>query len=365
MDLLRNPYRGQGLPTAAGLATGTVHSDAAEVEALLARCPVAAATPLLELPELARELGVAQLHLKDERARMGLGSFKALGAAHVIARMAAARLDRPGAPADIDALASALAGVVFACASAGNHGLSVAAGAPVFGATAVVYLAATVPDAFEQQLRDRGARVIRAGHDYEASMAAARADAEANGWILLSDSSWPGYVEVPSRVMEGYLAIAAEVTATLTRPPTHILLQAGVGGFAAALAARFRASWGDAPTIVVAEPEAAPALIASIRAGRPVTTDGPASSMGRLDCKAPSHLALGELARLADVFVTLSDAEVDATVELLRRHGVATTPSGAAGLAAVHHGGAHREALGSDMDGRLLAIATEAVPEPT
>lgn len=363
MDLFRNPYRGRGLPATVGLATGTVRSDPSEVEALLARCPVAGATPLLELPELAKELGVAQLHLKDERARMGLGSFKALGAAHVIARMAAERVDRPGAPAEIEAFASALEGVVFACASAGNHGLSVAAGAPVFGATAVVYLAATVPDSFEQRLRDRGAQVVRAGHDYEASMAAVAADAEANGWILLSDSSWPGYVEVPTRVMEGYLAIAAEITETLARPPTHILLQAGVGGFAAAMAARFRESWGDGPTIVVAEPEAAPALITSIRAGRPVTTDGPASSMGRLDCKAPSHLALGELARLADVFVTLSDTEVEATVEVLRRHGIATTPSGAAGLAVADHAGADREALGLDVDGRLLAVATEAPTE--
>ena len=359
MDLLRNPYRTRGLPATAGLAEGRVVSDPAGVDALLARCPVAAVTPLLEAPTLAGELAVAQLYLKDERGRMGLGSFKALGAAHVVARMAAERVDRPGAPAGDEQLADALGGVVFACASAGNHGLSVAAGARVFGARAVIYLSAAVPESFARRLRARGAEVVRSGADYEASMAAVEAEAAARGWVLLSDSSWPGYVEVPTRVMEGYLAMAAEITEALDRPPTHVLLQAGVGGLAAAVTALLRARWGEDLVIVVAEPTAAPALIESVRAGRAVTTGGPASSMGRLDCKAPSHLALTELARAADMFVTLDDDEVEATVELLRRHGIATTPSGAAGVAALHHADAHREALGLDARSRVLALITE------
>lgn len=364
MEALANPFRGAGLPPGTGLAEGRVRSDPSGVLALLERCPVAAPTPLRELPDLAAELGVDRLHGKDERDRMGLGSFKALGAAHVIARMAAERADRPGAPASVEALATALDGVVFACASAGNHGLSVAASAPVFGARAVIHLSDAVPEAFARRLRDRGATVVRRGRDYEASMAAAAADADAHGWVLLSDSSWPGYVEVPTGVMEGYLAIGAEVTAALDRPATHVFLQAGVGGLAAAMSALVRDRWGDAPTIVVVEPAAAPALLASIRAGRPVVADGPASSMGRLDCKEPSHLALGELARSADHFVTVDDDEAAATVDLLARHGVATTPSGAAGLAGLHHAGPHRAALGLDARSRVLAILTEGPEEP-
>jgi diaminopropionate ammonia-lyase len=359
LDLLLNPFRGGGLPATAGVAEGRVASDPDGVEALLRRCPVAATTPLRDATHLAARWGVARLQLKDERDRMGLGSFKALGAGHAVARMAAERIDRPGAPAAEAEMATALAGTVFACASAGNHGLSVAASARVFGAQAVVYLGTGVPEAFARRLHGYGAQVVRAGDDYEASMAAVQDDAAGNGWVLLSDSSWPGYVEVPTRVMEGYLAMGAEITAALDRVPTHVLLQAGVGGLAASLSALMRDRWGEEFGLVVAEPAAAPALIESIRAGRPVTTTGPASTMGRLDCKEPSHVALAELARSVDVFVTLEDDEVADTVEVLGRHGIPTTPSGAAGVAVLDHAREHRIELGLDERSRVLAIITE------
>ena len=359
MRHLANPHRGRELPRQEGLATGRVVADPAEAQALYARCPVAAATPLVPAPDLAGVLGVGQLWLKDERQRMGLGSFKALGASHAIARLAARAVDAPGAPADRATMSTALAGTTFVCASAGNHGLSVAAGAPVFGASAVIHLARTVPEAFVDRLRARGARVVRSGDDYEAAMAAAMADAEAHGWTLLSDSSWPGYVELPTLVMEGYLIMAAEAADAVEEPPTHVVLQCGVGGLAAAVTALVRDRWGDGPTVVVVEPSAAPALLESVAAGRPVAAPGPVSSMGRLDCKEPSHLALAALARDADHFVTVTDERCDETVAVLAGHDMATTPSGAAGIAAVHHAGAHREALGLSEGSRVLAFVTE------
>lgn len=359
MDVHVNPFCGREFPPAAELAHGLVRSDPSNVQALLERCPAAAPTPLLTLPSLAEQFEVERLDLKDERSRMGLGSFKALGAGHVIARMAADRLDGAGREVDAEAAATALTGTVFACASAGNHGMSVAATAAVFGAEARIYLSETVPEAFVARLRGRGATVTRAGVDYESSMVAAAAGADQHGWVLLSDSSWPGYVDVPLGVMEGYLAMAAEIVATLEAPATHVLVQAGVGGLAAAVSSLIRAAWGGAPRIVVVEPTAAPALQASIRAGRPVTASGPASSMGRLDCKEPSHLALGELARTADCFVTVNDHEVEATGALLEEHGIATTPSGAAGVSALHHAGVDRDVLGIGRGSRVLAIITE------
>ena len=276
---------------------------------------------------------------------MGLGSFKALGAAHAIAREAAAT--------DAPDLRHALQGRVYATASAGNHGLSVAAGARLFGARALVYLSQAVPEAFAARLRALGAEVRRAGADYEASMQAAAEAAEAHGWTLLSDSSWPGYTGAPLRVMEGYLQLAAEAAEQMDTPPTHILLQAGVGGLAAAVAAHARHVWGDGPQIVVVEPEAAPALIESIRAGRLVETSGPASCMGRLDCKTPSMIALNGLARDADVFVTISEEEALRAADLLAAHGLPTTPSGAAGVAAVLAG------LELPHDARVMAILSE------
>lgn len=294
--------------------------DPAPVRARLSRCPVHAPTPLRrQMP------GGRPLWIKDERARMGLGSFKALGGAYAALRLIEAR-------GRVD--------VTFVTASAGNHGLSVAAGARVFGARARIHIARTVSEDFADRLRAEGAEVVRSGEAYEASVAAAVADAEATGAIHLADGSWPGYTEPPRLVMEGYTVIAEELREAFEAAgpgpdawPDVIYLQAGVGGLAAAMAARIRAAWSVQPRIVVIEPEAAPCLRESVRAGRIITVDGPVSEMGRLDCKTPSLLAFDILRETADAFETVSEAEAAAAVELTAAEGLATTPSGAAGVA--------------------------------
>ncbi|EAR50256.1 diaminopropionate ammonia-lyase [Oceanicola granulosus HTCC2516] len=343
MEHLANPHRGRGLdhPDLADVPRPSAVSG--RTAALLARCPRAAETPLLDAPALAVEAGIAALTVKDERGRMGLGSFKALGAANVIAH---------------DAEAGRARGRTYVTASAGNHGLSVAAGAAAFGARARVFLAETVPESFAARLRAEGAEVVRAGATYEASMAAAEADAGAGGGVLLSDSSWPGYTELPHLLMEGYTVLMAEAVDRMEIPPDHVLLQAGVGGLAAAAAAVVRARWGDAPTVTVVEPEAAPALFRSIAAGAPVTTDGPVSIMGRLDCKTPSLIALKGLARDADHFVTLTEDEARHGTARAAEAGLASTPSGAAGFAALLTPGA--DALGLGPATRALVILSEA-----
>ena len=350
MSVLINPHRGVGLPDLWVGDPVMPSVDAGAVADLLSLCPVAKPTPLFEVPDLAESVGVAQVWLKDERARMGLGSFKALGAAYVIAR------DAKEAGGD---LATALTGRTYVAASAGNHGLSVAAGARLFGARAVIVLAESVPESFAKRLRGKGAEVMRAGAVYEESMAAAMAAADANGWQLLSDSSWPGYTERPKRVMEGYLQLAAEAVEQVPAAPTHIFLQAGVGGMAAAVAAYARQGWGEAPRIVVVEPEAAPCLMESLSAGRVLTVEGPVSDMGRLDCKEPSLIALAGLARDADLFQTISEARGWAAVETLAKHGIDTTPSGGAGVAAMLVQGADLAALKLTGEARVLAVISE------
>lgn len=348
--ILTNPHRPQGLGELPGLEFQHVSIDPGPVLSLLERCPAAAPTPLVEASRLTRHAGVSGLWLKDERDRMGLGSFKALGAAYVIARAAAAEPT------------GRLEGTTYVAASAGNHGLSVAVGARLFGARSVIYVGRTVPEVMAERLRQAGADVVRHGDDYEESMAAAAEAADENGWRLLSDSSWPGYSRIPRRVMEGYLVVGYEAATQLGRTPTHIFLQAGVGGLAASLAAYFRSCWGDLPEIVIVEPERARALMESIRAGQPARSDGPTSTMGRLDCKEPSHLALAVLARLADFFVTVTDDEAEEAARLLEEHGLATTPSGGAGVAALMN--ADRPTLGLDDTSRVLTILSEGtLPE--
>jgi len=306
---------------------------------------------------LAETLGLAGLWVKDETKRMRLGSFKALGGAYAVAQMIcdAADTTDPMTPA-----AQRIAkNLTFITASAGNHGLSVAAGSQAFGAQAVIYLSDTVPESFADRLRAFGARVERDGATYEDSMKAAAEAAEANGWALLSDSSWPGYSDRPHVLMEGYLVLMAEVIDALVPPPGHIFLQAGVGGLAGACAAMARQAWGEVPKIVVVEPEAAPALAGSISAGKPVVGAGPVSAMGRLDCKEPSLIALRGLARDADMFATITEDEAQAGTELCAEAGLPTTPSGAAGLAALLAARGEPEPLRLHAGSRALVIISE------
>lgn len=337
MTQIQNPYRGQtdGFPGLADIPAPS--TNLSRVDALIARCPRAGATPLVAHADLAKAVGAAALFIKDERARMDMGSFKALGAAYVIAS---------------DAQDGPVRGATYVTASAGNHGLSVAAGATAFGAASVVYIAQTVPEAFAQRLAAEGARVVREGATYEDSMAAAKQAAQDNGWQLLSDSSWPGYTDPPHRLMEGYLMLMGEAIAQIPAPPTHVFLQAGVGGLAGACAALARVAWGNAVTIVTVEPEAAPALFGSIQAGFVVAAEGPVSAMGRLDCKEPSLIALKGLAHDADVFQLISEDQGHAAADMVAKAGLPSTASGAAGLAGA-------VAFDLPADARVLVILSE------
>ncbi len=344
MTTIANPYRhSHGFPGLADIPFP--RDDPSAALALVSRCPVAGVTPLVSMPALADRIGVAEFWVKDERGRMGLGSFKALGAAHVIAQ---------------DHAKGRALNQTYVTASAGNHGMSVAAGAAAFGASSVIYIAQTVPESFANRLRETGAKVVREGDIYEDSMAAAAGAAQLNGWQLLSDSSWPGYTEPPLGVMEGYLILMAEAIDQIKHTPTHVFLQAGVGGLAAACAVMARKAWGDAPLIVVVEPEAAPAIHASIKTGAAVVAAGPVSSMGRLDCKEPSLIALKGLARDADFFTLISEEDGELGAQAVAAVDMRSTSSGAAGVAAAL---CADDALGLNASSRILCILSEGVDE--
>jgi len=329
------------------------HPDAARADALLRDCPVHAPTPMPEIDLLTKEIGVSRLWLKDERDRMGLGSFKALGGAYAVARMIADKAGSEDFSAPVTR--NAAAKMVFITASAGNHGLSVAAGAKVFGAKAVIVLAAAVPEAFANRIRAKGADVLRVDGSYNESVEVARQVADERDWILLADGSWEGYIERPALVMEGYCVIPEECRVAFANSdvwPTHVFLQAGVGGLAAALAAHIRLNWAERPEIIVVEPDAAPCLQRSVEAGRLTRVDGAESNMGRLDCKDASLIAFRALQQDADSFMTITDQDATAAVDRFARYGIDTTPSGAAGLAGLTAAAAGPEA-------RCLLIISE------
>jgi diaminopropionate ammonia-lyase len=345
-------------------------SHAATASALLGHCPAHRATPLVELPAIAAVSGVASVHIKGEWARMGLGSFKALGGGYAVALRVMARaeiaLGRPMAPAELltSAVRDIAKALTFACASAGNHGLAVAASARAFGAQATVFLSQTVPESFAERLRRKDATAIRAGATYEDSLAWARNEAARQGWTLISDTTGPGDVETPLDVMRGYTVLFAEAAEALDAaggPATHIFAQAGVGGLAGAGAGYLRDRWGETFRFIVVEPDGAPCLLESIRQGRPATIAGGHTSLGRLDCKEPSLIAYGLLSRLADAFALISDAEAESAAARLRALGAPVSACGAAGAAGLLTlSAADRRRLGLTSQSRVLVIGTEA-----
>ena len=319
---------------------------------MLEKCPVHTSTPLSSIKDLADEIDVAELFVKDESSRMGLGSFKSLGGAYAVAQIiceAAGTND----PTD-NAAKKVASSMTFVTASAGNHGLSVAAGAKVFGANSVIILPSAAPKSFVQRISNMGADVSQGG-SYAESVAKAMDSAEEKGWIHLSDGSWEGYIERPALIMEGYTVLAEECRdqfMNINKWPTHVYIQAGVGGLAASLAANIREHWPVQPFITIVEPDAAPCLLESAIARQLTHTNGPDSCMGRLDCKDASKIAFESLICDADEFITISDKDAELATEILSRYNILTTPSGAAGLA-----GLIKKALG--IDSRPLIIVSE------
>lgn len=334
--------------------------DPARVRAFLTQWPAFKPSPLRTV----QVEGIGPVLLKDEGARLDLGSFKALGGAYAVFRLVEDRWAETFStplPTD-DKLHDFARGLTFICASAGNHGMAVAAGARHLGAHARIHLSETVSQRFADRLIAQDAQVARSGATYEESVAAATRDAEASNGILLADASWPGYHRPPALVMEGYTVMAEELReqfAARGEWPTHVFVQAGVGGLAGALAHMIRATWAVQPRIVIVEPDAAPCLKESARAGKAVTVEGPVSNMGRLDCKDPSLLAV-EILRSADVdYQLVSDAEATAACrDLTQTYGIPTTPSGAAGFA-----GLRAFAAATANVVRPLVIVTEGASE--
>ena len=350
--LIVNPFFQKGFPTENG--KDPVSTDVEAVRKLLAMCPVAAETPLVTSVSLAKNLGINKLWLKDERNRMGLGSFKALGATFVIASHAANKVEK--ARSDDDWKKS-LSGETYVSASAGNHGLSLAAGARIFGAKAVIYLSKNVPSSFADRIRSYGADVVIHGDDYEESLQGAQDAAQEKNWFLLSDVTWDGY-DYGLQVMQGYLVLAAEAYDKCSEMPTHIFLQAGVGGFPASMATLARKYFGDKPKIIIVEPTKAPVLQESINAGKATTVTGGVSNMGRLDCKSPSLKALYSLAITCTHFITIEDEDAENSLNDLDENDLATTPSGGAGYAAIAEAQKYSE-CGIDKDSKILVFLTE------
>jgi len=338
-------------------------------------------TPLVNLRSLGSELEVGELLYKDEGSRFGLGSFKAAGGGYAAGRALLRRLQELGV-ADSSAtvaelhsgkLAAAAAGLTLVTATDGNHGRAVAWGASNFGARAKIYIHQHVSTAREAAIRTLGADVVRVSGNYDDSVRQAAADAKANGYLIVSDTSYDGNEQVAADVMQGYTVMLAEVLDEAASP-THVFVQAGVGALAAVVCAFFWARLGpDRPHLILVESEVADCLYKSAEQGRPVTVEGDHPTiMAGLACGEVSDIAWDILKVGADAFMTIDDDHARAAIRRLYYPSgsdprIVAGESGAAGLAGLM-AGAHspefRDALGLTADARVLVIGTERDTDP-
>ena len=368
LEHLVNPRH--GTPGMVVLAAAGYRRARAEITAW----PGYAPTPLATLPELAAETGIAALHLKDESPRFGLGSFKALGGAYAVLGTIQSELARRGlatnpSAADLEAgHHPEAAGITVCCATDGNHGRSVAWGARRFGAACTIFVHETVSPSRVAAIAAYGATIRTVSGTYDDAVAEAATVAAREGWHVVSDTAYPGYTETPREVMQGYRLMADEAIDQLAAPPTHVFIQAGVGGVAAAVSVQLRARYAPAPRLVVVEPDRAACLLHSARAGTPTRAEGALDTiMAGLACGEPSLLAWQELDRSAHAFLAIPDAAAIDAMRRLARFGIVSGESGAAGLAALLLAAADpeaRTALALDQYSRVLLFSTEGATDP-
>jgi diaminopropionate ammonia-lyase len=339
--------------------------------------PAYAPTPLARLPEFAERLGVAEVRAKDETGRFGIGSFKATGGAYAVLRVLQSEIRRttghtPTTRDFLDHRVSEAAAITTVTASAGNHGRSVAWGSQLFGCRCVVVLPQGADRTRAEAIESHGATVEWYRGDYDGAVAHVERIARERGWFVVSDTAYAGYEEIPRRVYEGYTLLADEVLQALDSEgsdrPTHVFIQAGVGGLATGVCGHLWQELGeDRPDFVAIEPLSADCFGRSIRAGDMSTVDGPFDTrMGGLAAGVPSTITWEVLGGCIDGAIAIADSVSDAAAAELNAGSLGATllagPSGAAGvgaLLALTRLPSARRLLGLSSESRVLTLVTE------
>jgi diaminopropionate ammonia-lyase len=342
------------------------------------RLPGYAPTPLLAATGLARRLGIGQLWIKDESARCGLPAFKILGASWAIYRALLARSGgRLGSWSSLDALRTQLAPLgplTFAAATDGNHGRAVARMAALLGYGAHIFVPAGTARARINAIAGEGATVTVVPGTYDDAVARAAGEASPS-CLVISDTSWPGYEEVPLWVIEGYATICWEVADELARlgqpGPDLVVVQMGVGALAAAVIQHFRQADAPGRRILGVEPVSAACVLASLQAGRLIDVPGPhVSIMAGLNCGTPSLIAWPLLAAGLDAVVAIDDERARQAMRELAASGLVAGETGAAGLGGLlallgsDRLGGVRGQLGIGPATRVLVFCTEGATDP-
>jgi diaminopropionate ammonia-lyase len=309
--------------------------------------PGYAPTPLVSIPELATELGVGQVLVKDESSRLGLPAFKVLGASWACRQV----LDRqPGA--------------TLVTATDGNHGRAVARTAAQLGVRAVVFVPRIMRPEKAALIAGEGAEVVWVDGNYDTAVgrAAAFAD-EAPDRALVQDTAWEGYEQVPAWIVEGYETLLVEIDERLDAPPDLVAVPVGVGSLAEAVVRHYRQPGSPRPSVLSVEPDTAACLLASLVAGRSTTVATASTVMAGLNCGTLSSAAWPVMRDGCDAAVAVSDADARRAVQDLGRLGISSGPSGASSLAGTRVALADanvRAAMELSADSTVVLLSTEA-----
>ncbi|EOA9035828.1 diaminopropionate ammonia-lyase [Vibrio harveyi] len=335
-------------------------------------------TPLVSLPALATHLGVKAILVKDESKRFGLNAFKVLGGSYALSRQLAKHLNVDIAEIDLKTVSSRLeAPLTFATATAGNHGTGVAWAAREMGQQAVVYMPKGSPQASVDRIRGLGAECIVTEVNYDDTVRLANDTAQANGWMLVQDTAWDGYEEIPTWISQGYTTMADEAVEQIEQlgfdAPSHVILQAGVGAMAGGvlgyLADRLDPTKFDT---IIAEPKAADCIYRSgtSEAGNIINVTGDLSSiMAGLACGEPNPVTWPILRDCSRYFIALED-NVAATG--MRMYGnpltgdkaITSGESGAITLGALNEIVKNNGNVGLNEDSVVLLFSTEGDTNP-
>lgn len=385
IDIIRRPqYPVSAVPVGDEFAPETI----AQVRRFHATFPQYVPTPLVSLPALAAEVDVQRLWVKDESKRFDLNSFKVLGGSYAIARYLGERLGIPPEELSFDrlrepAVRQRLGNVAFVTATDGNHGRSVAWSARELGHHADVFVPAGTAASRIANIEREGAQVHVAQGNYDETIRIARDFADEHDGVIVQDTAWEGYHDIPLWIMQGYAVLMHEameqIEAEGADSPTHVFLQAGVGSFAGGAAGLISRTYGTSRTAVaVLEPDRAGCYYASVAAadGEPRDIAGEMPSiMAGLACGEPNRIAWPILRDHADYYLRCRDCVAASGMRALAHprgndRVIVSGESAVAGigvlLAATHDPAQRglREGLGLTADARVLVVSTEGDTDP-
>ncbi|QTL97517.1 diaminopropionate ammonia-lyase [Iocasia frigidifontis] len=336
-------------------------------------------TPLHDLQALAREYNVNKIWIKDESYRFGLNAFKVLGGSYAIAKYLS-KITGTG-KLSFDSLNKALSAkdISFITATDGNHGRGVAWTANRLGYKAVVFMPEGSAEDRISNIRREGAEVIVTDKNYDDTVQLAQEYAKVSGGIIVQDTAWEGYEEIPLWIMQGYATIIDEALEQVQSKPTHIFLQAGVGSFAASIQASLIVRFGDeAPKVIIVEPHNANCIYKSAQYNteKAQTVSGSLSTiMAGLSCGTPNPIAWKILRRYSTAFVSCPDYFAARGMRILASptgddQAVISGESAAVGPGLLSLIIDHQEYgdildnLGINSDSKILFISTEGDTDP-